>query len=78
MVSDYGPILLLPALSHAVYCLAQNHSEVTYRGGQEAIVHLEADFAQMVAAAEMHSVRWAVSLSNAAARYASSARALAH
>lgn len=46
-----------------------NHTELVYRGGQELIVHLEADLYQAVAWAEEHEQRWAFTLSNAGARY---------
>ena len=46
-----------------------NHPELAYRGGQELIVHLEADLFQTIAWAEEHEQRWAFTLSNAGARY---------
>jgi hypothetical protein len=47
-----------------------NHPELAYRGGQEPIVHLEADLHQVVQWAETNGRRWAFSLSNAGAVYA--------
>lgn len=47
-----------------------NHPELAYRGGQQPIVHLEADVRQVVAWAEASGRRWAFSLSNAGAYYA--------
>ncbi len=53
-----------------LYLLYQaNHSELTYRGGQAPIVHLEADLQQVVTWAEQNNQRWAFTLSNAGARY---------
>ena len=46
-----------------------NHSQLSYRGGQGPIVHLEADLRVTVAWAEEHDLRWAFTLSNAGARY---------
>ena len=46
-----------------------NHSELAYRGGQDPIVHLEADLRQTVTWAETHGRRWAFTLSNAGAYY---------
>ena len=46
-----------------------NHPNLQYRGGQEPIVHLEADLNKVVAWADHHRVPWAFSLSNAAAHY---------
>lgn len=47
-----------------------NHSALAYRGGQDAIVHLEADLHETVAWAESQGHFWAFSLSNAGASYA--------
>lgn len=46
-----------------------NHEELTYRGGQGPIVHLEADLAGTVAWANGNARRWAFTLSNAGAFY---------
>lgn len=46
-----------------------NHPELTYRGGQAPIVHLEADLRTVVAWAGQNQRRWAFTLSNAGARY---------
>ncbi len=49
-----------------LYLLYQrNHPELAYRGGQEPIVHLQADLHAAVAWAEAHERRWAFTLSNA-------------
>jgi hypothetical protein len=46
-----------------------NHPELAYRGGQEPIVHFEADLHTVVAWADAQPRRWAFTLSNAGARY---------
>ncbi|CAN7361730.1 type II toxin-antitoxin system toxin DNA ADP-ribosyl transferase DarT [Caulobacter sp. LjRoot300] len=46
-----------------------NHPGLTYRGGQGPIVHLEADLAEVITAANAADRRWAVSLSNAGTAY---------
>lgn len=46
-----------------------NHPDLTYRGGQGPIVHLEADLTQVVEWATENGRRWAFSLSNAGAAY---------
>ena len=46
-----------------------NHPQLSYRGGQGPIVHLEADLRLTVAWAEEHDLRCAFTLSNAGARY---------
>lgn len=42
-----------------------NHAELTYTGGQEPIVHLEADLRKVVHWAEHNNKKWAFTLSNA-------------
>lgn len=46
-----------------------NHQELTYRGGQALIVHLQADLHATVAWAAQQHRRWAFTLSNAGAYY---------
>ena len=46
-----------------------NHEEVTYRGGQQDIVHLVADVPKVGKWAEQNQRRWAFTLSNAGSRY---------
>ena len=46
-----------------------NNSELTYSGGQELIIHLEADLQATVAWAQRNIKRWAFTLSNAGAYY---------
>lgn len=46
-----------------------NHPELTYRGGQGPILHLEADLQATVAWATAEQRRWAFTLSNAGAYY---------
>jgi len=46
-----------------------NHPELTYRGGQDPIVHLEADVHTVIQWAKRTGTRWAFSLSNAGAYY---------
>jgi len=52
---------------YVIYCA--DHPELLYRGGQQPIVHLEADLHQAVQWAEANGRRWAFSLSNAGAFY---------
>lgn len=52
---------------YVIHCA--NHPELTYRGGQSPIVHLEADLNTVIAWAKRNDVRWAFSLSNAGAYY---------
>lgn len=46
-----------------------NHPELTYRGGQGPILHLEADLRASVAWAVQNGNRWAFTLSNAGSRF---------
>ena len=46
-----------------------NHAELDYRGGQDPIVHLEADLHETVHWAERYGRRWAFTLSNAGSGY---------
>ena len=46
-----------------------NHPQLSYRGGQGPIIHLEADLRPTVTWADEHARRWAFTLSNAGARY---------
>jgi ssDNA thymidine ADP-ribosyltransferase, DarT len=52
---------------YVIHCA--NHPELAYRGGQQPIVHLEADVRRVIAWAEANGRRWAFSLSNAGAYY---------
>ena len=46
-----------------------NHLELDYRGGQDPIIHLQADLHTVVAWANKNSRRWVFTLSNAGANY---------
>jgi len=68
-VGDCVPFYFCPR-SIMLYLIHQaNHPDLGYRGGQEAIMHLEADLHTVVDWAERNSRRWAFTLSNAGAYY---------
>lgn len=68
-VGDCVPFYFCPR-SIMLYVLHRgNHRELTYHGGQEPIIHLEADLHTVVAWADREGYRWAFTLSNAGARY---------
>jgi hypothetical protein len=46
-----------------------NHPELTYRGGQGPIIHLECDLYASISWAEAQKRRWAITLSNAGSFY---------
>jgi hypothetical protein len=52
---------------YVIHCA--NHPELSYRGGQQPIIHLEADLHAVVRWAEANGKRWGFSLSNAGANY---------
>jgi len=69
-VGDYVPFYFCPrsVMLYVIHCA--NNPDLSYRGGQGDIVHLEADLQQVVAWASSAKRRWAFSLSNAGASYA--------
>ena len=68
-VGDCVPFYFCPR-SVMLYVINQrNHPELSYCGGQAAVIHLEADFRRTVTWAEKHQQRWAFTLSNAGAFY---------
>lgn len=68
-VGDYVPFYYCPrsVMLYVLHCA--NHPDLAYRGGQEPIVHLEADVYTVVRRVEADGLRWAFSLSNAGAYY---------
>jgi hypothetical protein len=69
MVGDYVPFYFCPRSIMLFLIHRANHPELTYRGGQEPILHLEADLNETVQWAAVEGRRWAFSLSNAGAVY---------
>lgn len=67
-VGQCTPFYFCPR-SVMLYLIYRRNDELSYKGGQEPIVHLEADLAQTVAWAEANQKRWAFTLSNAGAYY---------
>jgi hypothetical protein len=68
-VGDYVPFYFCPRSIMLYVIHRANHPELTYRGGQEPIVHLEADLHRVIRWANENGIRWAFSLSNAGAYY---------
>lgn len=69
MVGDYVPFYFCPRSVMLYLLYRANHQDLSYRGGQEPIVHLQADLHEVVAWVEENSQHWAFTLSNAGARY---------
>lgn len=68
-VGDYVPFYFCPRsiMLYVIHCA--NHPELTYKGGQEPIIHLEADLHETIQNARKSKIPWAFSLSNAGAYY---------
>jgi hypothetical protein len=76
-VGDYVPFYFCPRsiMLFVIHCATNR--ELRYRGGQPPIVHLQSDLRAVTAWAGHQRRRWAFSLSNAGARYASFRASLA-
>ena len=68
-VGDYVPFYFCPRSVMLYLIHRANHPDLTYREGQEPIVHLEADLHEVVEWAESKDRQWAFSLSNAGSYY---------
>lgn len=68
-VGDCVPFYFCPRSIMLYLIHKANDPELTYKGGQALILHLEADFHEAVVWAEQNSRRWAFTLSNAGAYY---------
>lgn len=68
-VGDCVPFYFCPRSIMLFLIYRANHPELTYKGGQGPIVHLEADLQRVVAWAGQNGARWAFTLSNAGAYY---------
>ena len=64
-VGDCVPFYFCPRSVMLYVIHQQNHPELQYRGGQEPILHLEADVRRTVAWASRNNRRWAFTSSNA-------------
>jgi hypothetical protein len=67
-VGQCAPFYFCPR-SVMLYLIYRRNEELAYKGGQEPIVHLEADLHASVAWAQQNNLRWAFTLSNAGAYY---------
>ena len=69
-VADYVPFYFCPRSVMLYLIYRANHPELDYRGGQDAILHLEFDLDAVINWASACRRKWAFSLSNASAYYA--------
>jgi len=68
-VGECVPFYFCPR-SIMLYLISRgNHPELSYRGGQNPIIHLESDLFSTVEWANQNGHRWAFTLSNAGASY---------
>ena len=77
-VGECVPLYFCPrsVMLYLIHCA--NHPGLTYRGGQEPIIHLESDLLDAVAWADLNRRRWAFTLSNAGAYHFEERANLAH
>ncbi|HDD52957.1 MAG TPA: DUF4433 domain-containing protein [Thermosulfidibacter takaii] len=68
-VGQYVPFYFCPRSVMLYLIYRGNHPELGYRGGQNPIIHLEADLYRVVEWADKNGVLWAFSLSNAGSFY---------
>ena len=68
-VGEYVPFYFCPRSIMLFMIYRNNHPDLGYRGGQDPIVHLEADLQEVVEWADTQSQHWAFTLSNAGAAY---------
>lgn len=68
-VGDCVPFYFCPRSVMLYLLYRSNHRELTYRGGQGPILHLEADLYEAIKWAELANRRWAFTASNAGSHY---------
>ena len=68
-VGDCVPFYFCPRSIMLYVIHMKKHRQLSYRGGQEPIVHLEADLHAVVDWAERNGRQWAFTLSNAGSSY---------
>ena len=65
-VGDYVPFYFCPRSVMLYVIYRGNHTELTYRGGQTPVIHLESSLSKVIRWAEGNNRKWVFSLSNAA------------
>lgn len=68
-VGEYVPFYFCPRSVMLFIIHRGNHRDLSYRGGQQPIVHLEADLNAVTQWAEANNRKWAFTKSNAGAYY---------
>jgi hypothetical protein len=77
-VGDCVPFYFCPRSVMLYLIHRANHPDLTYHGGQEPILHFEADLRTVVAWADAQPAHWAFTNSNAGSRYFEDYNNLAH
>ena len=68
-VGEYVPFYFCPRSIMLFILYKNNHPDMSYRGGQEPILHLQLDMETAINWADQHGVRWAFSDRNAGSYY---------
>ncbi len=76
-VGECTPFYFCPR-SVMLYLIYRRSEELTYKGGQEPIIHLEADLHRAIQWSVANGRRWAFTLSNAGSYYAEDRSDVAH
>mgnify|MGYP005775000683 CR=1 FL=1 len=69
-VGDCTPFYFCPRSVMLYMIYKGNHIEISYRGGQNPIIHIVADFHRVIEWAQRENKRWVFTPTNAAASYA--------
>ncbi len=68
MVGEYVPFYFCPRSIMLYMLYMGNHPDISYKGGQQPIIHLQADFHKVINWANLNRVNWAFSNGNAGSR----------
>ena len=68
-VANCVPFYFCPRSVMLYVISKENNPQLAYRGGQDPIVHIEADLRETVSWANQYKLRWAFTLSNAGSMY---------
>lgn len=68
-VGEYVPFYFCPRSIMLYILYMGNHPDLTYRGGQGSVLHLQVDMEAAIKWADQHGVRWAFSDRNAGSYY---------
>ncbi|NGX62073.1 MAG: hypothetical protein K940chlam9_01566 [Chlamydiae bacterium] len=68
-VGNCVPFYFCPRSVMLYLIYKQNYDDLDYRGGQEAIIHLEADLQRSIEWATKNELRWTFTLQNAGSKY---------